>query len=251
MTDTPQPIHWKDWKIYHFDEIDSTNEQARNHSPWTVIVAQTQTAGRGRHGRRWTSDSGGLWCSVVLPTPGNIDRWELLPLVVGLSVIRTLKALDISARMRWPNDVLVDDKKLAGLLLERHRKEHVIAGIGINLFNNPDSSDKTLRGTTIRLADVTPSPPSLDDFLCRILAHVKEAHRELLESGPAKIFRELNQMWGELPTQVELFINDARLIGEFLGITESGHLRFRSNSESEECFPPSKILRLVELDQKS
>ncbi len=116
----------------HYRLIDSTNERAR----WlasagaphgTLVTASEQSAGRGRQGRRWTAPAGrALLCSVVIRDPSR-----LLPLACGVSVAEVVGG---DARVKWPNDLLVDGRKVAGILVEARPQEGwAVAGIGINV----------------------------------------------------------------------------------------------------------------------
>lgn len=229
---TPQPpacetapaARWGTWSVVHLESTDSTNDTARAHPVWTAVVADHQSTGRGRHGRAWASGAGGLWCSLVLPTPGDPDTWKPLPLVIGLAVIRTLDAMDVRARMRWPNDIMADGKKLAGLLLERYAPDRVVAGIGLNLTNSPAEEDPSLEPIAIRLADLCPALPSRDDFLIRLLGHVEEAYRQMDEQGFPSLITEINRIWGTCPRPVEIDTRDGTIPGDFLGIDEVGDL---------------------------
>ncbi|MEM1158175.1 MAG: biotin--[acetyl-CoA-carboxylase] ligase [Verrucomicrobiota bacterium] len=223
-TSNPQPFKWKNWNILPFKETPCTNEIARNQPAWTAVVADTQTAGRGRHGRHWTSDAGGLWLSAVLPTPGGPERWAALPLAIGLAVIRTLAKLSVAARMRWPNDIIVADRKLAGLLLERYADDRVVAGIGLNLTNTPADTSPELAGIATRLCDLTPSLPSRDEFLISLLSHLHEIHQEMPSGGVESLVDELNCMWGDLPRPVELDVQGKLIAGNFMGVTNTGDL---------------------------
>ncbi|MEM6885140.1 MAG: biotin--[acetyl-CoA-carboxylase] ligase [Verrucomicrobiota bacterium] len=243
----PKPFNWKSWKILPLTETSSTNEEARHQPIWTAVVADSQTAGRGRHGRHWTSDKGGLWLSAVLPTPGNLEHWNALPLAVGLAVIRTLTKLNITARMRWPNDIMVNDLKLAGLLLERYHSDRVVAGIGVNLTNNPGEESPELSRIATRLCDLTPSPPNRDEFMISLLTHLKEIHQEMDQGGVESLVVELNQMWGVLPRSVELDIQGKSIIGNFMGITPAGNLILQDAAGTESEHDAAHVTMLHEV----
>ena len=141
------------WTIHHRPETDSTNLDARAGRPGDVFTADFQTEGRGRLDHRWHSARGAnLALSAVLPVAG-IDPGFVatLPLAVGLAVVRALRSLaaEFSPVLKWPNDVLVDGRKLAGVLCERV-DDRVIAGIGINVreIEFPDE----IAGRSISLA---------------------------------------------------------------------------------------------------
>lgn len=106
----------------------------------TVVVAEEQTAGRGRRGRGWDSAArAGLWWSLLLRPTVPVDRIGWLPLVVGVAVARALRArAGLDARLKWPNDVLIDDGKVAGILAERLADGAVVVGVGINVDQPAD-----------------------------------------------------------------------------------------------------------------
>ncbi|MGF1678562.1 MAG: biotin--[acetyl-CoA-carboxylase] ligase [Candidatus Methylacidiphilales bacterium] len=239
-------MKWKRWRLFHYRELASTNDTARELPGWSVVLADRQTAGRGRHGRPWHSSEGGLWCSLVLPTPGSADHWRALPLAVGLAVIHTLDSYHVRARMRWPNDIMVEDRKLAGLLLERFHPDHVVAGIGLNLVNDPASEDTELLGIATRLAAHTPSVPGRDAFLCLLLDSMAKIQERMKDSGITDLVEEINAMWGPLPRSVTLHRGNELITGDFSGITDSGDLILLDAENKTSIFPASQISQLTE-----
>ena len=121
------------WKMIYLDEVLSTNDEALKEFCHTCVVAKKQTKGRGRCGRDWVSSEGNLFFSVVLERPQ--ENVHLLSFIVALSVVESLS--DVNAQLKWPNDVLIDGKKVAGILLECH-DDKVIAGVGINTTSVPE-----------------------------------------------------------------------------------------------------------------
>src|SRR6188768_3771909 len=103
------------WQLHEFAEVDSTNLVAAKLPAWHAVRADCQTAGRGRFQRAWVSNRGGLWLSAVVPIIDKSPQARLLPLAAGLAVSEALRVLhQISVRLRWPNDILVGPRKLAG-----------------------------------------------------------------------------------------------------------------------------------------
>lgn len=134
------------YEILWFDyrEIASTMDTAKeilktNYKPWTVITTGKQTKGRGTHGRTWSSLPGkGLWMSVILPMPLNNDKLENLSFLAAESLIRCLNRFsDISFQIKNPNDVIVNGRKIAGILLESSSIDsvfnYIIMGLGLNI----------------------------------------------------------------------------------------------------------------------
>ncbi|MEO0123265.1 MAG: biotin--[acetyl-CoA-carboxylase] ligase [candidate division WOR-3 bacterium] len=120
-------------KLYYLDEVDSTNEYAKKiingASEGTVILADIQTAGKGRLDRQWYSPEGGLYLSIIL----FAEKQLLIPILAGVAICETFNNnYDILLGIKWPNDILLNDKKIAGVLVEVVDTA-VILGIGINL----------------------------------------------------------------------------------------------------------------------
>ena len=151
------------WRIHRKDETESTNADALAGSPGDVFTADFQTAGRGRLDHRWLSPRGtNLMMSAVLDVSGiPPDRAATFPLVAGLAVAKALEGLGSRSRtvpwlkgriaLKWPNDVLVDGRKIAGILCERHG-DSVIAGIGVNVRQREFPDEIADRATSLLLA---------------------------------------------------------------------------------------------------
>ncbi len=122
--------------IHHIERTASTQLEARKliaeggAKTGDIVLANEQTAGRGRFGRTWISPNGGLYATVILPvTP-------LLSLKAGLAVVRVLRSVGLDAGLKWPNDVMVEDRKIAGVLVETDGDRSLV-GIGLNLTSAP------------------------------------------------------------------------------------------------------------------
>jgi len=128
-------------KILFFESVASTNEVAKqyatgNQQEGVVIVADKQTHGRGRHNRTWVSPEGGIYFSVLL-RPSFHEYLSLFPLLAAVSVASTLESYDLQPSIKWPNDVHLQGKKIAGILVESSlqgkKVDYVIVGIGLNV----------------------------------------------------------------------------------------------------------------------
>ncbi len=133
-------------------------ELARDGSPeGTIVTADSQSAGRGRLGRNWISEPGlGLYLSLVLRPDCQADAAPVLTLIAGLGVKETLeRAAGVRCDLRWPNDILVGEKKCCGILVEmeteQQRVAHVIVGIGINLNHLAFPPELTEIATSLRI----------------------------------------------------------------------------------------------------
>ena len=156
------------WLIHHKAETASTNLDARAGHHGDVFTADYQTAGRGRLDHKWLSlPKTNLMMSAVLSVEGLApEQVATLPLVVGLSVIKAVEEMvgsDVLGRpqqLKWPNDVLIDGKKIAGILCERNG-DNVIAGIGVNVGQTEFPPEIAERATSLRIVCGAPGyPPS-------------------------------------------------------------------------------------------
>lgn len=240
------------WLLDVVSETSSTNQLAARMPAWHAVRAEVQTAGRGRTGRHWVSDPGGLWLSAVLPCPGPRTEWALLPLAAGHAVCRCLAGLGVSdLRLRWPNDILCGREKLAGLLVERHTADTAVVGIGINVHNHPER-DATLRTPAARLAELLPpgaSDLSLDDLAGLVLRALSDAHAALARGDFPRIAAELNASWGP-PRLVALDLagEAAPATGLFTGIDECGRLRLLAPDGRTTAHDPVQVAMLRELE---
>jgi BirA family transcriptional regulator, biotin operon repressor / biotin---[acetyl-CoA-carboxylase] ligase len=141
----------------------------------TVVVAEEQTAGRGRRGRTWESSArAGLWWSLLLRPRVTLDRIGWLPLVVGIGVARGLRsAAGVDVALKWPNDVLVGGGKIAGILAERLADGSVVVGVGINI--DQDEAELPEGGASLRTLG---SSADRTAVLLEVLTAVAGTYRE-------------------------------------------------------------------------
>ena len=145
-------------RIYYFDTINSTQNFAielasRPQENGTVVIAEKQTQGRGRLNRKWTSPSGGIWMSVILRPEFEISASTLFPIISSLALSLAIeKVLKIKPQIKWPNDLTINDKKIAGILVdasvESGKIDYLILGIGINFKIDVKEVEKTIKNTT-------------------------------------------------------------------------------------------------------
>jgi len=192
------------------DTVDSTQSEmerlaAAGAPEGTVVTARHQRAGRGRRGHDWWDAPGqSLLCSVLLRPVCPPAVVPQLSLVGGLATAEAIAAgAAVRARIRWPNDLLVDGRKLSGILCEAasagaERVQHVVLGVGINLEQTVFPGDLAERATSLRrLAGRAPDPAALLDAL---LAALGRRYTEWQEGGFAAL-REAWLAWSALPGQ--------------------------------------------------
>lgn len=242
------------WEVRVMQSADSTNSQALQaiasgcQLP-LLILAERQTAGRGRRGRLWVSPyAQNLYYSLALRVEGGMARLEGLSLVVGLAVVRALHAQGVvDARLKWPNDVLVGEKKLAGILLELVGDPsdvcHVVIGIGINV-NMKINAQVDRPWTSMRLQRMC----LIDrNELVAELNHQLQHH---LERHARCGFEQLREEWQQLHAwqgrAVVLSAGHKAVEGRVLGIDAQGGLRLAVDG-GEQVFNGGELsLRLAD-----
>jgi BirA family biotin operon repressor/biotin-[acetyl-CoA-carboxylase] ligase len=235
------------WTVHELAVTDSTNLAAATFPAWHAVRADQQLAGRGRFQRGWVSDEGGLWLSAIVPTGSPSPDWQALPLAVGLAVCNALRALGVKPlRLRWPNDVLVRDRKLAGLLVEQFVPGLAIAGLGINVSNHPELCDPALDGLTTRLADLLPDPPTLADLADRILRELQIVVEQLDAHGFRPLLPALNRLWGG-PRRVELDLDGELQTGLFTGVGDGGELQLTKDAGQRTSYRAHQVRHLKEI----
>lgn len=230
------------FRVHFFPEVTSTNDLARTAAPWTAIVAESQTDGRGRHGRRFESGPGGMWLSAILPAPGGSTAWNGFSLAAGLRLMSALNRLPLPepTRLRWPNDLLVGQQKLGGLLIEQ--KATLIVGLGLNITNHPGDADPELRTSACRLADFLDPCPEPRVVLDLALNAFTSAHEDLPRVGLAAIAEEFNAAMEE-PREVAVIPTEgAGIRGTFYGIDSEGNLRI-----DDRIIPHQDTKQLIEI----
>jgi BirA family biotin operon repressor/biotin-[acetyl-CoA-carboxylase] ligase len=227
LTGTWRRIEWR-------AEVDSTQRLARElaragAAEGTTVIAERQTAGRGRLGRQWHSPAGtNLYCSVVLRPAVALTAVPSLALVAGLAVADAVReAAGVAAMLKWPNDVQVGGRKVAGILMELdaevERVQVVVAGIGVNLNLAELPDDLAATATSLRLA--TGGPVDRAAFTGRLLAALEERYRRFLAGGFAAMRSEWEACSALTGKEVRVTAPEGEVAGRVLGVDDDGALR--------------------------
>jgi BirA family biotin operon repressor/biotin-[acetyl-CoA-carboxylase] ligase len=173
-----------------YEETDSTNLRAKDFGrggsvDGTLVIADMQTAGRGRIGRRFSSPSGdGIYMSLLLKPSVEANLVSQITLIAGLAIADALSDIEgISPLIKWPNDIIIGGKKAAGILTELS-DDNVIIGIGINVNNKSFSGE--LADTAVSLYQVCGRELTREDIIYGIWEHFSEYYRKFLELGSLK-----------------------------------------------------------------
>ena len=226
---------------FDYDDLGSTNDQARalaeQHPDRVLLVtAVRQSVGRGRRGRTWSSPQGGAWFSLAWPWRGAMERLEPLPLAVGLAVHEALAPLlgpSDRLQIKWPNDLLLNDRKLAGILCEQTLTGDgaggcVIVGVGINVNVNVTDLGHT-RQPAASLLEATGSETDVPKLIGEAAARIVQALGELSDQGLSPVARqriEARLAWKQQPVVLEA--PGRRMTGMIEGIDQAGKLRLQT-----------------------
>ncbi len=224
-------------KIFHYLRLTSTQDKAKKFAErglpeGTVVIAETQTQGKGRLGRRWISPKGGIWLSVILrPRIGPMEAPKIT-IISSLAVAKAIAELTrMEVKLKWPNDVLIRTiaggafKKVCGVLTEMvssaGRVNYVITGIGINVNNRIPAA---LRPEAISLKDVAGRAVAKQKLLGRALEKFNKYYLDFTKKGIASIMKEYRGVSAVLDKEVKIATAEEIIRGKALDIDEYGAL---------------------------
>lgn len=227
------------YRLRVHEALDSTNthllaEAQRGRQHGSVVATEMQTGGRGRRGREWLSPlGGGLTFSLLWRFQRPLTALSGLSLAVGVALVRALRAMGLGgARVKWPNDVLLEEKKLAGILIETHgdmlSAAVAVIGIGINVRASPETGQR-IGAPVASLEEGLGEAPDRNDLLLGVLAELAVVLAEFDAHGFQPFVGEWETMhaWQGQPVSV-LGMGRDRLEGLAVGVDESGALRLRT-----------------------
>ena len=225
------------FNIQRYDTIGSTNSEAsdqarRGATEGVCIMADSQTAGRGRNGRTWVSEAGsGLYFSIVLRPKIAVESIPLITLMTGVAVCDTLVEFGVKADIKWVNDLLVDGRKICGILAEAVETPlglAVVVGIGINLTsrNFPDE----IADTATSIEAVTGKRHTADEIAEPLTRYISYFYDILMSAdGPGETishWRRRSSNYSGKPVRVRLA--NGTVVGETAGLEENGALRVKT-----------------------
>jgi len=242
------------WDIESHEELDSTNRLAavRVREAWDrqessegkVIVAQHQTAGRGQHGRTWASPPGGLYLSAVVEA-FPVELRHRVALVAGFAVAAFVeRTTSIAPTVRWPNDILLGGRKLAGILCEavaQGDRWAVIIGIGLNLNTRRNDLPSELQNAATSLMETDGQHRNLEPFTAVLLRTLSNALAEVHQGRFLRIVDSIRARDALLHQPVRLMHRGTLVEGVGAGINDDGSLRLRMPDGSIHSFEDGSI----------
>ena len=222
------------YRLVALDQVDSTNSEARrlavgeNAEDGTLVWARRQTAGRGRHGRVWDSPAGNLYCSLVLRPKCTVAEAPQLCFVVALALfdgIGSVCEAGLVVSCKWPNDILLGDRKVAGILLECEAGDgpepaFVIVGLGVNVVSYPE--DAAFPATSLRAQGC--ASLSEIDVLEAFARHFLVWTDRWLDGGFAPVRKVWLQRAKGLGEPIRVRLGNETLAGTFAGLDADGAL---------------------------
>ena len=247
-------------EIYLFQELGSTNETAetlinKGAPPFSLVLADKQTAGKGRHGRSWQTNPGTAlaFSWILYPEPGIItpEKLGMLSGLGALVVAETLiEAYQLAAEIKWPNDVLVEGKKVCGVLVEVHWSgnllQDAVLGIGINVSRGSVPVNKDLHFPASSLEEVYGREISRLELLIQVMSSLLKWYPELQSGDFTAAWQEKLAYKGETVT---LFAGDKIIDqGTLQGVSPEGSLILDSDSGEVRMYQTGEI-RLRPVDR--
>ena len=211
--------------IRYLPETGSTNADlaVQGGEDLTVLVAGSQTAGRGRSGREWSSPEGASLAVSILVRP-KFANLTWLPLLAGLAMTRAVRALGADAQLKWPNDVLVGDNKISGILTELVSPGVVVIGAGLNLRQS-QSELPIAKATSLALEGLTVELP---EALHKYLSEFVPLYKEFVSQGgdpEASLRAQVREQCATLGLEVRAIMpGDNEVVGKAIDIDHDGRL---------------------------
>jgi len=232
------------FKFYSFKIITSTNDKAKylakKNQSNLVIISEKQGKGRGRFGRKWSSKLGGLYMTIVLKEK-NLDKVKYLTFIAAVSVAKSIRKISgLSAKVKWPNDVLVDNKKICGILTETfsNANNYALIGIGVNI--NQLKFDKKIINKATSLKIETNKNYNID----KIIKSIIKEFNKLYDHYNNEKYEKITNVWKKYSYTLGKRIKANTLSGIYTGkavdIDDNCNLMLKLNN--------GKIKKIVEGD---
>jgi BirA family biotin operon repressor/biotin-[acetyl-CoA-carboxylase] ligase len=256
MKPIARPNLINDYHLLAYDELDSTNEEAKRlaeggGSHGAVIWAKRQAAGRGRMGRLWVSVEGNLFCSVLLNPRCNAETAAQLSFVAAVATAETLKSIvpeSEKIHCKWPNDILLNSKKIAGILLESFEardivgaggkmQRWVVVGVGMNVDSCPTNTD--IPATYLKKAGVEIISAKI--VLSRFIHYFITEYDLWAAKGFAPIRKKWLEYAFKMGKPIEVRLPKESFTGIFEGIDTSGQLILKSRGNKKKMISAGDV----------
>ena len=234
-------------RVYYFEELDSTQNFAQQIAAdkkenGTIVIAEKQTSGRGRLDRKWTSPKGGIWFSLIIHPKFDVSSSTLIPILSAVALSKSIKKiLGVETEVKWPNDIILNGKKVAGILVDAsvqaNNIDYLILGIGINFDIDTKKLEKRLSktpnfyGANSLRGNNNKTPPKilLKEFLFQF-----EKNLSSLDKGEkAKIVKEWTKKAAGIGRKITINTSSGKISGISQGIDTDGALKIKTKKKIE------------------
>ena len=219
-------------EIKYFEETESTNiiarEMAGPADEGTVVIAESQTGGRGRLGRKWISPTGGIWLSIIIKPKIQPSFAPRITFLAGVSVAKTIRSYDIRAKIKWPNDVLIEGKKVCGILTEVGAEmdmiDYCIVGIGFDTNVDTESFPDEIRNGSTSLKKELGHEIDRVEFVQKLLLEFEALYFVFQKEGFPPVLEEWRNMSATIGEWVKITTQTRTIYGEAIGVDSEGAL---------------------------
>ena len=237
-------------QAYYFDSVDSTQNEAmkmvnESKKEGIIIIAEKQTGGRGRSGRKWISPKGGIWFSIILHPKFDISNTTLFPIASSLALsIAIQKTCKVSTELKWPNDLTIKGKKLAGMLIdasfESNKIENLVLGVGINFNVNVKEIENELKKTPnfygVSSLNDQKNKSTHIELIQSFLLELEKVYEELNKNQIKKTIAEWTKRSSTIGKKVEMNTLDGKITGKAIKIDEDGGLIIKNKEKTSKVF---------------
>jgi len=237
-------------QAYYYDSIDSTQNEALKianelDDEGIIIIAEKQTGGKGRSGRKWISPKGGIWFSIILHPKFDISNITLFPIASSLALSNAIeKICKISTELKWPNDLTIKGKKLAGMLVdasfESNKIENLVLGVGINFEVNSKEIEKILKNTPnfYGVASLSEQKNEIKPIklIQAFLVELENIYEELNNNQIKKIISQWTEKSSTIGKKIEINTHQGKVKGEAIKIDNDGGLIIKNKEKNRKIF---------------
>ena len=237
-------------QAYYFDSVDSTQNEAmkmvnESKKEGIIIIAEKQTGGRGRSGRKWISPKGGIWFSIILHPKFDISNTTLFPIASSLALsIAIQKTCKVSTELKWPNDLTIKGKKLAGMLIdasfESNKIQNLVLGVGINFNVNVKEIENELKKTPnfygVSSLNDQKNKSTQIELIQSFLLELEKVYEELNKNQIKKTIAEWTKRSSTIGKKVEMNTLDGKITGKAIKIDEDGGLIIKNKEKTSKVF---------------
>lgn len=222
--------------IIHFNTLESTNDYLKQVGndvvEGTVAISEEQTKGKGRLGRVWESKVGdGIWMSIILKPDIMPYKAPFITLIAGASVVKALNNLGVNAQIKWPNDIIINNKKICGILTELsaeiERINYVVLGIGMNVKNEDFDSELKNKATSLHKEGYELHRV---DIVKEIFYQFELLYKKYLDNDKEEVLKICRDNSAILNKEIYIIRNDEKELVKCIDVNEGGNLLVKNSS---------------------